>query len=538
MEREQGRGHTPHLEQDDLDLDLGPAPGRINSAASMRAPERPIISGLVMRKANGDETHAHADHAISTASNSSGDELPAHLRGKFEQSLGTDLSTVRVHTGTASQQAAQAVGARAYAIGNDIHFGAHQYDPESASGQELIAHEVAHTVQQQGGTSAQQNKLEVSQPGDALEAEADRAAASMVRGAPVAVTSGGLSIARKKSKDDKGDKGKDGKDGKEKKPKYPAWENEKVNIPVGPIGDLTYDFKSGKGTFGKKGEGKKERKFFDIDKNLQKQVWGPFLLDLAININAKVAASAEGKLEGSWEPATGPFEGEEGSYMHTVTAQGGGAITLGAEGSVKAGLGFGVQNVLSVASGLSAGVECVSAVKAEATGSARRWPNNTGDGQIEFVVSGSVKFVAKAGIYVDYVGVKDRTNLYTAELGKHELGSAEVSWKPTWTPGSGFQLGEVSANATWNGLNSPGEKLKRKLNPSERKKLFPVEQGASGAPSHVPEETDCENDGAGGSAAECRKEKPPEPPETRPDDGTGGRPSNDSGASGAGGSGG
>ncbi|MEP6863456.1 MAG: DUF4157 domain-containing protein [Deltaproteobacteria bacterium] len=94
---------------------------------------------------------------------------------------------MRMHTGAASAEAASAVGAKAYATGNDVHFGAGHYDPSSSSGQELIAHEVAHTVQQRGGSPARQHKLEVSSPGDHAEVEADRAASAMVVGAPAQV---------------------------------------------------------------------------------------------------------------------------------------------------------------------------------------------------------------------------------------------------------------------------------------------------------------------------------------------------------------
>jgi hypothetical protein len=108
---------------------------------------------------------------------------------KFEGSLGADLSGVRVHTGGESATAASAVGARAFATGQDIHFGAGQYDPVSSEGQHLLAHEVAHTVQQRGGNpSGVQYKLEVSAPGDAFEHEADHAAAAMVSGAPASVS--------------------------------------------------------------------------------------------------------------------------------------------------------------------------------------------------------------------------------------------------------------------------------------------------------------------------------------------------------------
>jgi hypothetical protein len=80
--------------------------------------------------------------------------------------------------------AATAVGARAYTIGQDIHFNAGQYDPGSQTGQHLLAHEVAHTVQQAGSAPSRQYKLEVSQPGDGLEVAADTAADAMVAGRP------------------------------------------------------------------------------------------------------------------------------------------------------------------------------------------------------------------------------------------------------------------------------------------------------------------------------------------------------------------
>lgn len=120
------------------------------------------------------------ERAIAAAASSTGSPLPAPLMRKFERSLGADLSEVRVHTGEASQRAAKAVNAKAYTIGHDIHFGARGYDPASSGGQHLLAHEVAHTVQQAGGAQRMKCKLELSSPGDDLEREADRAADAMV----------------------------------------------------------------------------------------------------------------------------------------------------------------------------------------------------------------------------------------------------------------------------------------------------------------------------------------------------------------------
>jgi hypothetical protein len=104
---------------------------------------------------------------------------------------------VCTRTGAESAQAAEAVGAHAFAVGNDIHFGAGKFQPDDPFGLHLLAHEVAHTQQQSSAAPSVQHKLEVSQPGDASEHEADRAADAMVKGAPTRVSGGaGAAIAR------------------------------------------------------------------------------------------------------------------------------------------------------------------------------------------------------------------------------------------------------------------------------------------------------------------------------------------------------
>jgi hypothetical protein len=178
----------------DSDHDI--APNRISRSAQLDAPTNPVASGIVWRKARDANGVADgADAAVANASTSTGFALPETLMRKFESSLGADLSSVRVHTGSESQGAADAVGAKAYTMGQDIHFGAGHYDPGSSAGEHLLAHEVAHTVQQAGSTPIRQNKLEVSSPDDAAEHEADSAAANMVSGTPfsVARTAGGAS---------------------------------------------------------------------------------------------------------------------------------------------------------------------------------------------------------------------------------------------------------------------------------------------------------------------------------------------------------
>jgi hypothetical protein len=152
-------------------------------------------TGRLQRKASGG-ARASADEAVASVAGSTGQALPDGVRGGFEASLGTDLGGVRVHTGADSAAAAADLGARAFTTGQDIHFGAGEYRPDDPFGVHLLGHEVAHTVQQGSGGGGAQTKLEVSEPGDALEVEADRAADAMTRGEPAQVTASAPMAAR------------------------------------------------------------------------------------------------------------------------------------------------------------------------------------------------------------------------------------------------------------------------------------------------------------------------------------------------------
>ena len=88
------------------------------------------------------------DVAIANAGlRSPGAPLDAKVRASVEPLLGSDFSNVRVHTDADAAASAQALGAAAYAAGNDIAFGAGRYRPESRDGQRLLAHELAHVAQ-------------------------------------------------------------------------------------------------------------------------------------------------------------------------------------------------------------------------------------------------------------------------------------------------------------------------------------------------------------------------------------------------------
>ncbi|TNE87861.1 MAG: DUF4157 domain-containing protein [Deltaproteobacteria bacterium] len=97
-------------------------------------------------KAKGNRTERRKQR-MRNADAGAGEELPAQVRGKFEAAMGVDLSDVRVHTG----DKAEAVGAKAFAAGNDLHFNKARYNPGTKEGDELIGHELAHVIQQRAG---------------------------------------------------------------------------------------------------------------------------------------------------------------------------------------------------------------------------------------------------------------------------------------------------------------------------------------------------------------------------------------------------
>jgi hypothetical protein len=102
-----------------------------------------------------------------------GSALDPGVAARMSESLG-DLSDVRVHADATADVLNRSVSARAFATGSDVYFAKGEYDPGSESGDKLIAHELAHVVQQRGASSS--GPLSVSEPGDAMEREADSVA--------------------------------------------------------------------------------------------------------------------------------------------------------------------------------------------------------------------------------------------------------------------------------------------------------------------------------------------------------------------------
>jgi hypothetical protein len=92
---------------------------------------------------------------------SEGQTMHQRERAYFEPRFGVGFSGVRIHTGSKAQQLARSINAQAFTHGSDIYFGAGKYNPYSAEGRHLMAHELTHTIQQSGtNISRQENKKE------------------------------------------------------------------------------------------------------------------------------------------------------------------------------------------------------------------------------------------------------------------------------------------------------------------------------------------------------------------------------------------
>ena len=154
------------------------------------------------RKADRVATRESIPASVYSVLGHGGHPLPDAARAVMEPRFGRDFSDVRVHTDAAAAHSATEVGALAYTVGRNVVFNTGQFAPERQEGLHLLAHELAHVVQQNGETGFDR-KMEIDPPDSAAEREADRMADSVMAGiAPTAVVAaGGARIQRKVSPD-------------------------------------------------------------------------------------------------------------------------------------------------------------------------------------------------------------------------------------------------------------------------------------------------------------------------------------------------
>lgn len=117
---------------------------------------------------------ASAPPIVHDVLRSPGQPLDPPTSALMETRFGHDFSGVRIHTDAQAAESARAVNALAYTVGRNVVFDVGQYQPQTGEGQRLLAHEMAHVMQQRAASSSRE--LPIGGPNSATEREAQQAA--------------------------------------------------------------------------------------------------------------------------------------------------------------------------------------------------------------------------------------------------------------------------------------------------------------------------------------------------------------------------
>lgn len=146
--------------------------------------------GLQREADRGGRTSTPPSYAMTSRLVQGGTRLPADIRASLAPLYGSEFAEVRVHHDSASQAAARKVDALAFTVGQHIHFAAGQWRPQEREGMRLIAHELGHTLQQQGASDTPTGRVEIGAAESPLEHEADVAADAALAGRTASVRRG------------------------------------------------------------------------------------------------------------------------------------------------------------------------------------------------------------------------------------------------------------------------------------------------------------------------------------------------------------
>jgi hypothetical protein len=112
------------------------------------------MKSMIQRQANAGMAAAPDLEASINQARGGGVAIADNIREPMEQAFGADFSGVKVHTDGQSDQLNRSIQARAFTTGQDVFFRQGEYNPGSRGGQELLAHELTHVVQQNGTKNA------------------------------------------------------------------------------------------------------------------------------------------------------------------------------------------------------------------------------------------------------------------------------------------------------------------------------------------------------------------------------------------------
>lgn len=135
----------------------------------------------LQRKISGCAPSCEVPSIVPTVLSSAGQPLDGTTRRFMESRFKHDFGNVRIHTDPKANRSAHAVNAQAYTVGNNIVFGDNQFSNHTPVERKLLAHELAHVVQQQA-SSGTATPASLSNENEASEIEADKVAERVVAG--------------------------------------------------------------------------------------------------------------------------------------------------------------------------------------------------------------------------------------------------------------------------------------------------------------------------------------------------------------------
>ncbi|MFN9835895.1 MAG: DUF4157 domain-containing protein [Pseudanabaena sp.] len=391
----------------------------------------------------------------------SGQSLDANLQQSMGQAMGADFSGVKVHTDSQSDQLNQSIQAKAFTTGQDVFFRQGAYEPSSRGGQELIAHELTHVVQQNGGAVQRSPQQTTTSPTDDERIQR------------------WFGFGKKKKQgyqqlDDDNDQEpllggsesvEDEEDGVEIQAGPLSYQNGVVTIPIWGDQELKI------GRSGVDLEGALPSKEFALDlPSLDASIDIPFAPGAYATAGLAITPTVSFTISG------GTYSIKTGDEKTLSISDAGVTGTMGLEIQAKAGVGAGVANVVGLQGGIFGALGGTAALTGTLGGTANF---STRSYALNLGLNASADIVGKAGVFVeaklmmlsaaktyDLVEKTFANFSYTRDI---ELGGSQGAWWPQITDFTKKEYGDVTTKKRLKTIN--GEIYEELIDEDEPKKL-------------------------------------------------------------------
>lgn len=132
----------------------GATPAQAGQPAERAVLHRSCASRAATKNRAAKNVTGDLSSLVARGTSGGGRALDRNTRAFMERRFGRDFGDVRVHTDATAAESAGALNAHAYTLGNNIIFSAGRYQPQTQQGRRLVAHELAHVLQQHQGSRA------------------------------------------------------------------------------------------------------------------------------------------------------------------------------------------------------------------------------------------------------------------------------------------------------------------------------------------------------------------------------------------------